>query len=238
MDKKKGREIMSLGKILIAEDDNDINHLISDVLTREGYAVTQAFSGTEAKLYWNSETFDLLLCDLMLPGLTGEELVAEITAKQDAAIIVISAKNTVMDKVDLLKLGASDYMTKPFDIEELVARVEVQLRKANVASLGDADDALVWNGLSLSEDRYSAQVDGVDVRLTAREFGILQLLLSNPSKVFTKENIFASVWGETEFIDENTVNVHMSNIRGKLGKVAPDREFVETVWGIGFKMKN
>lgn len=229
---------MSLGKILIAEDDNDINHLISDVLTREGYAVTQAFSGTEAKLYWNSETFDLLLCDLMLPGLTGEELVAEITAKQNAAIIVISAKNTVMDKVDLLKLGASDYMTKPFDIEELVARVEVQLRKANVASLGDADDALVWNGLSLSEDRYSAQVDGVDVRLTAREFGILQLLLSNPSKVFTKENIFASVWGETEFIDENTVNVHMSNIRGKLGKVAPDREFVETVWGIGFKMKN
>lgn len=229
---------MSLGKILIAEDDNDINHLISDVLTREGYAVTQAFSGTEAKLYWNSETFDLLLCDLMLPGLTGEELVAEITAKQNAAIIVISAKNTVMDKVDLLKLGASDYMTKPFDIEELVARVEVQLRKANVASLGDADDALVWNGLSLSEDRYSAQVDGVDVRLTAREFGILQLLLTNPSKVFTKENIFASVWGETEFIDENTVNVHMSNIRGKLGKVAPDREFVETVWGIGFKMKN
>lgn len=229
---------MSLGKILIAEDDNDINHLISDVLTREGYAVTQAFSGTEAKLYWNSETFDLLLCDLMLPGLTGEELVAEITAKQNAAIIVISAKNTVMDKVDLLKLGASDYMTKPFDIEELVARVEVQLRKANVASLGDVDDALVWNGLSLSEDRYSAQVDGVDVRLTAREFGILQLLLSNPSKVFTKENIFASVWGETEFIDENTVNVHMSNIRGKLGKVAPDREFVETVWGIGFKMKN
>ncbi|KGL46783.1 DNA-binding response regulator [Listeria newyorkensis] len=229
---------MSLGKILIAEDDNDINHLISDVLTREGYTVTQAFSGTEAKLYWNSETFDLLLCDLMLPGLTGEELVAEITAKQNAAIIVISAKNTVMDKVDLLKLGASDYMTKPFDIEELVARVEVQLRKANVASLGDKDDALVWNGLSLSEDRYSAQVDGVDVRLTAREFGILQLLLSNPSKVFTKENIFASVWGETEFIDENTVNVHMSNIRGKLGKVAPDREFVETVWGIGFKMKN
>ncbi|MBC6308908.1 response regulator transcription factor [Listeria sp. FSL L7-1582] len=227
---------MSLGKILIAEDDNDINHLISDVLTREGYTVTQAFSGTEAKLYWNSDAFDLLLCDLMLPGMTGEELVAEITAKQAAAIIVISAKNTVMDKVDLLKLGASDYMTKPFDIEELLARVEVQLRKGSTA--GDIPDALVWNGLSLSEDRYSAQVDGVDIRLTAREFGILKLLLSNPSKVFTKENIFSSVWGETEFIDENTVNVHMSNIRGKLGKVAPDREFVETVWGIGFKMKS
>lgn len=227
---------MSLGKILIAEDDNDINHLISDVLTREGYTVTQAFSGTEAKLYWNSEVFDLLLCDLMLPGMTGEELVAEITAKQAAAIIVISAKNTVMDKVDLLKLGATDYMTKPFDIEELLARVEVQLRKGS--TMADVPDALVWNGLSLSEDRYSAQVDGVDIRLTAREFGILKLLLSNPSKVFTKENIFSSVWGETEFIDENTVNVHMSNIRGKLGKAAPDREFVETVWGIGFKMKN
>ncbi|MBA3925769.1 response regulator transcription factor [Listeria rustica] len=227
---------MSLGKILIAEDDNDINHLISDVLTREGYTVTQAFSGTEAKLYWNSEAFDLLLCDLMLPGMTGEELVEEITAKQAAAIIVISAKNTVMDKVDLLKLGASDYMTKPFDIEELLARVEVQLRKGSTAA--DVPDTLVWNGLSLSEDRYSAQVDGVDIRLTAREFGILKLLLSNPNKVFTKENIFSSVWGETEFIDENTVNVHMSNIRGKLGKVAPDREFVETVWGIGFKMKS
>lgn len=122
---------MTLGKILIAEDDNDINHLISDVLTRAGYMVTQAFSGTEAKLYWNSEAFDLLLCDLMLPGMTGEELVAEIVEARDAItpIIIISAKNTVMDKVDLLKLGASDYITKPFDIEELLARVEVQLRK-------------------------------------------------------------------------------------------------------------
>ncbi|MBC1502091.1 response regulator transcription factor [Listeria weihenstephanensis] len=227
---------MNLGKILIAEDDNDINHLISDVLTREGYTVTQAFSGTEAKLYWNSETFDLLLCDLMLPGMTGEELIAEITAKQAAPIIVISAKNTVMDKVELLKLGASDYMTKPFDIEELLARVEVQLRKAGTAPV--EEKSLTWKGLSLSTDRYSAQYEGTEIRLTAREFGILQLLISNPSKVFTKENIFASVWGETEFIDENTVNVHMSNIRGKLGKVAPEQEFVETVWGIGFKMKN
>ncbi|AQY51775.1 winged helix family two component transcriptional regulator [Listeria weihenstephanensis FSL R9-0317] len=227
---------MNLGKILIAEDDNDINHLISDVLTREGYTVTQAFSGTEAKLYWNSETFDLLLCDLMLPGMTGEELIAEITAKQAVPIIVISAKNTVMDKVELLKLGASDYMTKPFDIEELLARVEVQLRKAGTAPV--EEKSLTWKGLSLSTDRYSAQYEGTEIRLTAREFGILQLLISNPSKVFTKENIFASVWGETEFIDENTVNVHMSNIRGKLGKVAPEQEFVETVWGIGFKMKN
>ncbi|MBC6314207.1 response regulator transcription factor [Listeria grandensis] len=227
---------MSLGKILIAEDDNDINNLISEVLTREGYTVTQAFSGTEAKLHWNNETFDLLLCDLMLPGMTGEALIAEITAKQKASIIVISAKNTVMDKVDLLKLGASDYMTKPFDIEELVARVEVQLRKESTADV--AREAREWNGLSLSEDRYSVQIGETDIRLTAREFGILKLLISNPSKVFTKENIFASVWGETEFIDENTVNVHMSNIRGKLAKVAPDEEFIETVWGIGFKMKS
>ncbi|EUJ25132.1 response regulator transcription factor [Listeria grandensis] len=227
---------MSLGKILIAEDDNDINNLISEVLTREGYTVTQAFSGTEAKLHWNNETFDLLLCDLMLPGMTGEALIAEITAKQKASIIVISAKNTVMDKVDLLKLGASDYMTKPFDIEELVARVEVQLRKESAAAV--AREAREWNGLSLSEDRYSVQIGETDIRLTAREFGILKLLISNPSKVFTKENIFASVWGETEFIDENTVNVHMSNIRGKLTKVAPDEEFIETVWGIGFKMKS
>ncbi|EUJ42401.1 response regulator transcription factor [Paenilisteria rocourtiae] len=229
---------MTLGKILIAEDDNDINHLISDVLTRAGYMVTQAFSGTEAKLYWNSEAFDLLLCDLMLPGMTGEELVAEIVEARDAItpIIIISAKNTVMDKVDLLKLGASDYITKPFDIEELLARVEVQLRKKRVES-GVKED-LVLNGLRLSKERYSVQLDGTDIHLTAREFGILQLLFSNPGKVFTKENIFASVWGATEFIDENTVNVHMSNIRGKLGKVAPDREFIETIWGIGFKMKS
>ncbi|MBC1911441.1 response regulator transcription factor [Listeria booriae] len=227
---------MTKGKILIAEDDNDINHLIYEVLTREGYTVTQAFSGTEAKLHWNNEAFDLLLCDLMLPGMTGEELIAEIIAKQSASIIVISAKNTIMDKVDLLKLGASDYITKPFDIEELLARVEVQLRKTTTEE--PVNESLSWQGLTLSTDRYNAQIDGQDIRLTAREFGILKLLISNPKKVFTKENIFSSVWGETEYIDENTVNVHMSNIRSKLNKAKPDRDYIETVWGIGFKMKN
>ncbi|MBC2206261.1 response regulator transcription factor [Listeria booriae] len=227
---------MTKGKILIAEDDNDINHLIYEVLTREGYTVTQAFSGTEAKLHWNNEAFDLLLCDLMLPGMTGEELIAEIIAKQSASIIVISAKNTIMDKVDLLKLGASDYITKPFDIEELLARVEVQLRKTTTEET--VNESLSWQGLTLSTDRYNAQIDGQDIRLTAREFGILKLLISNPKKVFTKENIFSSVWGETEYIDENTVNVHMSNIRSKLNKAKPDRDYIETVWGIGFKMKN
>ncbi|MBC1896860.1 response regulator transcription factor [Listeria booriae] len=227
---------MTKGKILIAEDDNDINHLIYEVLTREGYTVTQAFSGTEAKLHWNNEAFDLLLCDLMLPGMTGEELIAEIIAKQTASIIVISAKNTIMDKVDLLKLGASDYITKPFDIEELLARVEVQLRKTTTEE--PVNESLSWQGLTLSTDRYNAQIDGQDIRLTAREFGILKLLISNPKKVFTKENIFSSVWGETEYIDENTVNVHMSNIRSKLNKAKPDRDYIETVWGIGFKMKS
>ncbi|MBC2036099.1 response regulator transcription factor [Listeria booriae] len=227
---------MTKGKILIVEDDNDINHLIYEVLTREGYTVTQAFSGTEAKLHWNNEAFDLLLCDLMLPGMTGEELIAEIIAKQSASIIVISAKNTIMDKVDLLKLGASDYITKPFDIEELLARVEVQLRKTTTEE--SVNESLSWQGLTLSTDRYNAQIDGQDIRLTAREFGILKLLISNPKKVFTKENIFSSVWGETEYIDENTVNVHMSNIRSKLNKAKPDRDYIETVWGIGFKMKN
>ncbi|MBC1564749.1 response regulator transcription factor [Listeria booriae] len=227
---------MTKGKILIAEDDNDINHLIYEVLTREGYTVTQAFSGTEAKLHWNNEAFDLLLCDLMLPGMTGEELIAEIIAKQSASIIVISAKNTIMDKVDLLKLGASDYITKPFDIEELLARVEVQLRKSTTEE--PVNESLSWQGLTLSTDRYNAQIDGQDIRLTAREFSILKLLISNPKKVFTKENIFSSVWGETEYIDENTVNVHMSNIRSKLNKAKPDRDYIETVWGIGFKMKN
>ncbi|MBC2326041.1 response regulator transcription factor [Listeria booriae] len=227
---------MTKGKILIAEDDNDINHLIYEVLTREGYTVTQAFSGTEAKLHWNNEAFDLLLCDLMLPGMTGEELIAEIIAKQSASIIVISAKNTIMDKVDLLKLGASDYITKPFDIEELLARVEVQLRKTTTEE--SVNESLSWQGLTLSTERYNAQIDGQDIRLTAREFGILKLLISNPKKVFTKENIFSSVWGETEYIDENTVNVHMSNIRSKLNKAKPDRDYIETVWGIGFKMKN
>ncbi|MBC1273308.1 response regulator transcription factor [Listeria booriae] len=227
---------MTKGKILIAEDDNDINHLIYEVLTREGYTVTQAFSGTEAKLHWNNEAFDLLLCDLMLPGMTGEELIAEIIAKQSASIIVISAKNTIMDKVDLLKLGANDYITKPFNIEELLARVEVQLRKTTTEE--PVNESLSWQGLTLSTDRYNAQIDGQDIRLTAREFGILKLLISNPKKVFTKENIFSSVWGETEYIDENTVNVHMSNIRSKLNKAKPDRDYIETVWGIGFKMKS
>ena len=221
--------------ILVVEDDPDINRLLCTVLGNAGYDCRPAFSGSEAELWATQYNYDLVLLDLMLPGLTGEEFIQKMRRKKTMPILVLSAKAGLEDRVNVLRLGADDFIPKPFDNAEVLARVEAQLRRYKEFSGGGAGQVLTHGALVLDRESVTVTVDGKPASLTAREFEILALLMEYPKKVFTREQIYQHVWGEDYFGDDNTVNVHISNLRSKLGK-ASDREYIKTVWGIGFKM--
>ena len=227
---------MATYHILVVEDDPDINRLLCRILTDGGYDVRPAFSGSEAVLWAEQYEYDLVLLDLMLPGLTGEEFIAQMRRKKTMPILVLSAKAGLEDRVNVLRLGADDFIPKPFDNAEVLARVEAQLRRYRQFSApAEAGEVLRLGDLVLDREAVRVTVGGKDVALTAREFEILALLLSHPKKVYTREQLYENVWGGEYIGDDNTVNVHISNLRSKLGKVS-DREYIKTVWGIGFKM--
>ncbi|GKX68310.1 response regulator transcription factor [Inconstantimicrobium mannanitabidum] len=229
--------------ILIVEDDNSINNMLARLLEKNDYKVTQAFSGTEAKLYLDSKEFQLVLMDLMLPGMNGEELLQYIRNTKTLPIIIISAKIDKSLKVELLRLGADDYITKPFDIEDVLARVYANLRRYIDFSNSAKDENSINQELSFKDIRLNLEskevyVNNQKIVLTAREFNILKLFLQHPQKVFSKANIFESVWEEDYLGDDNTVNVHMSNLRNKLLKANPQEDYIETIWGMGYKLKS
>ncbi len=222
--------------ILVVEDDPDINRLLCKILTDGGYDCRPAFSGSEAVLWAQQYNYDLVLLDLMLPGLTGEEFIAQMRQKKTMPIIVLSAKAGVESRVNVLKLGADDFIPKPFDNSEVLARVEAQLRRYRQFSGGGGEKQVLTCGdLVLDRESVTVTAGGKPVALTAREFDILALLMSHPKKVFTREQLYEQVWGGEYFGDDNTVNVHISNLRSKLAKVSGG-EYIKTVWGIGFKM--
>ena len=219
-------------KILIIEDDTYINNLIAKSLSKEGYSCQQAFSGTEGLLYAKAEQFSLAILDLMLPGINGEELLPQLKNDFNIPVIVLSAKDSLDSKIDLLNAGAEDYITKPFEIGELMARVGVQLRR-------NADNKptkqLTHKGLTLNLEEMSAEICGNTLSFTKHEYKILQLLMENPNRAFTKQDIYDYAWGDIYIGEDKTINMHISNIRKKL-KAITDEEYIETVWGIGFKL--
>lgn len=224
-------------KILVVEDDNDINNMLANLVRRNGYEVVQAYSGTEAVLHLKHTDFNLVLLDMMIPGMDGKELLREIRKNMDMPVIVISASIDKSDKIEMLNIGADDYITKPFDIDELSARINSNLRrysKDNMAN--ESKDCLSFKDITLNKETKEVLVNRKEINLTAREFIILELFLSNPKKVFSKANLFESVWGQEYMGDDNTVNVHMSNLRGKLQKCNKE-EYIETIWGMGYKLK-
>lgn len=225
--------------ILIAEDDNEINRMLTELLGSRGYHTKSAYSGTEALLYLEKEAPCAVLLDLMLPGMTGEELLERIREKDSGiAVIVSSARDAVDTRVKLLRAGADDYLVKPFDIEELLARLEAVLRRKGTSPRqGGEEKRLIFRDIVMEPDRHRVTVAGQEIMLTRREYLILELLLSNPQKVFTRNNIYESVWNEEFVGEDNAVNVHISNIRQKLAGVNPAETYIQTVWGIGFKMK-
>lgn len=228
---------MSKVNILVVEDDMDINNLLVELLTGQGYEAVSAYSGTEALLLVKNQSFDLVLLDLMLPGMAGEEVLEKIKENHvDTCVIAVSAKDDSESKIHMLRAGADDYITKPFDTEELLARVEVALRKSNKEA-GKQDNIYSIRNLTLDVKNILVTLKGETISLTKREFLILELLMSHPNRVYTKNNIFESVWGEEYVGEDNAVNVHISNIRQKLAKIDPEDTYIQTVWGIGFKIK-
>ncbi|MDO5423934.1 MAG: response regulator transcription factor [Eubacteriales bacterium] len=229
-------------KILVIEDDSDINQLLVQILKKENYEPSSAFSGTEARLMMKMETYDLLLMDLMLPGLCGEELIREIRQESRVPILVLSAKGGIDDKVKAMELGADDYITKPFEQREVLVRIQAALRRANdfadtpKTEAAKESRAIRFQELELDPAGMTAEVAGQSLNLTAHEFQILQVMLENPKKVFSKESLYEAVWKSGYYGEDNTVSVHVSNIRKKIAALTPE-EYIQTVWGIGYRLK-
>ena len=221
-----------MSHILIVEDDTDINNAAAEYLRRKGCRCSQAFSGTEGRLLWRAGGIDLLLVDLMLPGLSGSELIAEIRQSSRTPVIVLSARAELSDKVELLGLGADDYLTKPYQMEELWARILVQLRHASAAPAGTL---LRYRDWVLNPDEMTLIAAGQPVSLTAHEFRIVELLAGRPKRVFTKQQIYEAVWEQEYAVEDKTITVHISNIRAKLRPSGTDG-YIQTVWGIGFRL--
>lgn len=227
-----------MSKILIIEDEESINQLLKETLIKDNHQCVQAYSGTEGLLCMKDQDFDLVLLDFMLPGLKGDKVLAEIKRQYSIPVIIVSAIDEMDKKIDLLTLGAEDYITKPFDIKELKARVAVQLRRLEQGGqviTSKAGKRLQHKQLELVEDTYQVFVGEKEISLTRQEFKIVELLLRHPDKVFTKQEIYEFAWDDFYIGEDKTINVHISNIRSKIKKIT-DEEYIETVWGIGFKL--
>lgn len=215
--------------ILIVEDDTDVHNLIKEILKNERYNIIDSYSGTEALMLIEKEKIDLILLDLMLPGLNGEEIVRKV---KNIPIIVVSAKMSWENKVNVLLNGANDYITKPFNKDELLARVKVQLR---INENSGQNKEIRCKDMILNKDEHTIYVKGKQIYLTKTEFAILKQLLINKKSVVTKAKLLDLISLDTQDCDENSLKVHISNIRKKIRNIT-DEEYIEAVWGIGFKM--
>lgn len=222
-------------RILVIEDDSDINDLLKRILSGAGYDVLQSYSGTEALLLLKTATPDLILSDLMLPGMSGEQVLAKLRGEpgSDIPVIILSAKDGITDKVGLLDGGADDYITKPFAPDEVLARVRVVLRRRKKSA---PEEALVCKNIAVYPELRRVEVCGQELTLTAIEFDLLLTLMRSPGKVFSRERLYEEVWKDGYYGTDHTVNVHVSNLRKKLKEADPDEEYIQSVYGIGFRL--
>ena len=227
---------MEQTKILVVEDDREINSMLCEMLDENGYAAEGAFTGMEGLCRLRNGGYDLLILDLMLPYKSGDAVLQELRSFSSLPAIVISAKDTVQNKLDLFHLGADDYLTKPFDLDEVLVRVEAVLRRCGSGGVQRAPEILKAGNLAVDTEAKTASVNGRELVLTAKEYGILELLTRYPHKVFSKANLFESIWNEEYACEDNTLNVHMSNLRNKLKAADPETEYIKTVWGMGYRM--
>ena len=222
---------MTLKKIFIVDDDVYIGDMLEEILTKEGYSVSRAYSGTEAALLLSGNKPDLVLLDLMLPGLSGEKVLEKI---KDIPVIVVSAKTDVNDKVNLLLGGAADYITKPFDTKELLARITVQLRdkksERTIAPTVEYDDIV------LDTTARRVTVNNREVHLTRTEYAILKILMQRSAHVVTKSELMDGICEDTPDCTDNSLKIHIANLRKKLKSIT-DKDYIDSVWGIGFKLK-
>lgn len=228
---------MDKTKILVIEDDPEINAMLCETLEKNGYATETAMTGVEGLSKLRSGGWDLLLLDLMLPYKSGDAVLRELRTFSAMPVIVISARDMIQTKLDIFHLGADDYLTKPFDLDEMLVRVEAVLRRCG-GQKGQSmtDRMLKYRGLELDREAKTVRVNARELTLTAKEYSILELLMLYPHKVFSKANLFESVWNEEYACEDNTLNVHMSNLRNKLKAADPETEYIKTVWGMGYRM--
>lgn len=219
-------------RILIIEDEKDVNRLLAQTLQDSGYETVSAFNGMDGLRMLQEEQYDMVLLDLILPYKSGDEVLRELRKDSDVPVIVISAKDMVGTKIDLLTLGADDYVTKPFDLGEVAARVASNLRRYHKK---EEKKQIIYKELVMDTEARTVSVDGADLELTAKEYQMLELFLQFPNKVFSKVNLYETVWGYEYLGDENVIKTHISNIRSKF-KRHSDTEYIETVWGLGYRL--
>jgi len=226
---------MVMNKILIVEDNKDINNVLKEFLTNNNYNVASVFNGIDAVKIISETEFDLVLLDLMIPYKSGDTVLSEIRIFSNVPVIVISAKDLITTKIDILKLGADDYITKPLDLYELLARIDVVLKRYNIEVKATTTTLLTYKDLILNPNNQTVEINKNDFTLTFTEYNILKLLLTNKNKIFSKANLYESVWGEEYFGDDNLIKTHMSNLRSKLKKIS-NEDYIETVYSLGYRL--
>ena len=224
-------------KVLVVDDEKLIVKGLRFSLEQDDMEVDCAYDGEEALEMVKRKEYDMILLDVMLPKYDGFEVCRQIRDFSDVPVIMLTAKGEDMDKILGLEYGADDYITKPFDNQELLVRIEAVLRRFQKSTGPNNGKMLHFKDLSLDTEAMEAKIGNTPIALTRYEYLILQLLMSAPSKVFTKNNIFESVWNENFIGDDNAINVHIGNLRKKFAKVNPEEKYIQTVWGLGFKMQ-
>jgi len=223
-----------MSTILIIEDNEDVNLMLAEVLIDSGYKTKSVFTGIDGIKEIKNNGYDLILLDVMLPYKSGDEILKEMRQFSETPVIIISAKDMIGTKIDFLKLGADDYITKPFDLGEVVARIESNLRRSHKQI--QETKVFRYKDLVLNDNEKRVSINDSPLELTAKEYMILELLLKNHGKVFTKSSLYESIWKDEYFEDDNTVKTHISNLRNKLKRVNPNEEYIETVWGLGYRL--
>lgn len=226
-------------KILLIEDDISISEMVKDYLIKEGFIVITAFDGEEGIQYFLKDSYDLILLDLMLPKLDGMEFMKIIREKSSVPILIMSAKDSDVDKAVGLGFGADDYISKPFSMIELLARIKALIRRATQYSSADKiedKNTIEFDNLKVDLSTFCVTKNDQDIKLTSKEFEILKLFISNPNRVFTKAQIYNHIWKDDYYGDENVINVHISRLREKIEDNPSDPKYIKTLWGIGYKL--
>ena len=226
-------------KILLVEDDVEISEMLKNFLVTENFEVVTAYDGESACEKFFADEYSIVLLDLMIPKISGMEVMKTIRASSTVPIMILSSKDTDSDKTLGLGLGADDYVTKPFSVTEVLARIKANIRRNTqytAAVAAEEEEILTKGELVLNLNAYSVMKNGKKVELTAKEFEILKLLMKNPKKVYTKEQLYSQIWNDAYMGDENAVNVHISRLRNKIEDNPRDPDYVVTVWGIGYKL--
>ena len=230
---------MSTRTVLIVEDNREISDILASFLSENGYDVECAYNGREASACLQNNDYTIVLMDLMLPYRSGDDLIKELRSHSNVPVICLSAKSGLDTRLEVLRIGADDYILKPFDLNEVLVRIEVVLRRSGIQeneSAANNKQQYIFGNLVLDIDGKCATMKGKPLSLTAKELAILQLFLEYPNKTFSKANIYEAIWQETYYYEDNTLNVHMSNLRNKLKKADDGNEYIETVWGIGYRL--